>query len=274
MQYVDIGSVRVSRFILGSNQFSGFSHMDVKTDQAMRHYYTVARIKDTLRRAEALGVSTLIARADHHVMRMLMEYWDEGGKIDWMAQTCPELGTTQVAADKAISGGAVGCHVHGGVTDFLLAQGRLEEVQADIDHIRKAGLMAGIAGHNAGVFEFAEKHLDVDYYMCCYYNPSDRSRKADHVHGAKETFAEEDRQRMIRLIGTLSRPAIHYKILAAGRNDPQDAFRVATGAMRSSDAVCVGVYGGQMPDMLEQDVAIFNRLLVHKSDGEAVAAKG
>lgn len=273
MQYVQIGSSRISRFILGSNPFSGFSHMSVETDLAMRRYFTVARIKETLRRAEALGVTTLIARADHHVTRMLLEYRDEGGKIDWMAQTCPELGTTDASVGQAIARGAIGCHVHGGVTDHMLAEGRLAEVQADLDKLRKAGLLAGIAGHNPGVFEFAEKHLDADYYMCCYYNPSDRSKKADHVHGAKETFVDEDRQRMIKLIANLSRPVIHYKILAAGRNDPAEAFATAAKAMRSSDAVCVGVYSGAKDDMLEQDVALLNRCLALKSDGEAVAAK-
>jgi hypothetical protein len=273
MQYVQIGSRRISRFILGSNPFSGFSHLGVDADQAMRRYYTVARIKETLRRAEALGVSTLIARADHHVVRMLLEYRDEGGKVDWLSQTCPELGPTETSVNRSIANGAIGVHVHGGVTDFMLAQGKLAEVQADIDKIRKAGLIAGIAGHNPKVFEFAEKHLDVDYYMCCYYNPSDRSKKADHVHGAQEKFVDEDRQTMIRLIATLKRPAIHYKILAAGRNDPREAFGTAAKAMRPGDAVCVGISGGEIPDMLEQDVALFNRCLALKGDGEAVAAR-
>lgn len=261
MQYVTIGSARVSRFILGSNPFSGFSHQNVDTDQAMRRYFTVAQIKETLRRAEKVGVNALIARADHHVLRMLLEYRDEGGKIQWIAQTCPELGPTDSSVSRAIANGAIGCHIHGGVSDNLLAQGRLAELQADLDKLRKAGLAAGIAGHNPGVFEFAEKHLDADYYMCCYYNPTDRSKKADHIHGATEKFVEEDRSRMISLIASLSRPVIHYKILAAGRNDPAEAFATAAAAMRDDDAVCVGIYNAEINNMLEQDVALLNQSL-------------
>lgn len=261
MQYVTIGSARVSRFILGSNPFSGFSHQNVDTDQAMRRYFTVARIKKILQRAENAGVNTLIARADHHVLRMLLEYRDEGGKIQWLAQTCPELGPTESSVSRAIANGAVGCFVHGGVTDNLLAKGRLAEVQPDLDKLRNAGLAAGIAGHNPAVFEFAEKHLDADFYMCCYYNPTDRSKKADHVHGAVEKFADEDRQRMISLIANLSRPVIHYKILAAGRNNPAEAFATAAAAMRDDDAVCVGIYNAEINNMLEQDVALLNQSL-------------
>lgn len=264
MNTVRIGSVSVTQFIVGSNPFSGFSHQSVENDLRMKKYFTVERIKATLREAESLGVNTLIARADHHVMRLLLEYWDQGGTIQWLAQTCPELGPMAASVRNAVAGGAKGCHVHGGVTDKMLADGTLAEVQREIDALRQAGLAGGIAGHNPAVFEFAEQHLDVDYYMCCYYNPTDRSRRAEHVHGAVEKFVEEDRQRMIGVIRGLSKPVIHYKILAAGRNDPVEAFATAARAMRPNDAVCVGVYTEDQKDMLSYDVQLLERSLAKK----------
>ncbi len=48
-------------------------------------------------------------------------------------------------------------------------------MQGAIDCIRRKGMLAGIAGHTPEVFEWAEAHLDVDYYMCCYYNPTPRT---------------------------------------------------------------------------------------------------
>lgn len=261
MDTVTIGSLTVSRFIVGSNPFSGFSHQSREMDAAMRHYWTTARIKAALAEAESLGINTLVARGDHHVMRLLLEYWDEGGRLQWLCQTCPEIGPTSLAINRAIAGGAKGCHVHGGVTDHLLAEGRLGELQADIDRLRDAGLVAGIAGHNPKVFEWAEEHLDVDYYMCCYYNPTPRDKDPNHPHGAKEKFAEEDRRQILGVIAGLSRPVIHYKVLAAGRNDPADAFAVAARAMRDSDAVCVGIYTAEMPDQLARDVDLLTRAL-------------
>jgi len=44
----------------------------------MKKYYTVARIKETLKSTESLGVNTHIGRADNYVMRYLFEYWGEG----------------------------------------------------------------------------------------------------------------------------------------------------------------------------------------------------
>lgn len=256
MQYAQIGTLSVSRFILGSNPFSGFSHQSPARDGEMRHYFTNAQIKGTLRQAESLGVNTFIARTDFHVMRMLMEYRDEGGALQWFAQTCPEVGSHEACILRASAYGAKAVHLHGGVMDNAYAQGKLEDVPAAIDLIHQKGMLAGIAAHNAKVIAWAEEHLDVDYFMCCYYNPERRDEHAAHDPNAGETYLEADRQEMTALIQQLSRPVIHYKILAAGRNEPAAAFAFAARQMRENDAVCVGIYPKDQPGMLAEDVAL------------------
>ena len=44
---VDFCGVRVSRIAVGGNPFSGIGHQDAALDQALKDYYTVARIKET-----------------------------------------------------------------------------------------------------------------------------------------------------------------------------------------------------------------------------------
>jgi hypothetical protein len=271
MDYIYFKGVKVSRFILGSNPFSGFSHQSPEVDMQMKRYFTVAHIKQTIQEAESLGVNTILARADHHVTRMLMEYWDEGGKAQWFAQTCPELGTPEVSIVRAADCGARACHIHGGVMDYLLAQNRLDEVPPLIDMIRQKGMLAGIAGHNPMVFEWAEEHLDTDYFMCCYYNSAHRDQRAEHVSGMKEWFLDEDRTVMATLIQRLSRPVVHYKILAAGRNDPAEAFAYAARHMRSHDAVCVGVYPKDTTGMLREDVRLLEESLAAVAAGSVIA---
>jgi hypothetical protein len=260
MDTTTIGGLRVSRLLLGSNPFSGFSHQGLARDEQMIHHYSSARIKATLAEAERLGITGLVARTDFHVMRLLLEYRDEGGRIQWLAQTCPEVGDSLTCVRRAARGGAVACHVHGGVMDHLVAHGRGDEVKSAIDLARSLGLKAGIAGHTTAVFEWAESvRLDVDYYMCCYYNPTSRTDDPEHVHGALEEYREEDRRAMTALIQELSRPVIHYKVLAAGRNDPEEAFARCAASMRSRDLACVGVFTGDDPRMLEEDVRLFER---------------
>ena len=266
METVSLGSLKVSRFIIGSNPFSGFSHQTPETDLAMKRYFTTDRIKHTLRQAEALGINTVLARTDHHVMRFLLEYWDEGGSLQWFAQTCPEVGSHQACVERAVSGGAKACHIHGGVMDNLYAQGKLAEIPPVIQMIRDNGLLAGIAAHNPKVIEWAEQNLDVDYYMCSYYDSAHRDARAEHVSGMKEWFLEQDRQAMTALIQRLRRPAIHYKVMAAGRNDPAEAFAVVAKNMRPGDLVCVGIFNRDHPDMLKQDVELFQTALVSRAE--------
>jgi hypothetical protein len=261
VEYVQIGDAKVSRFILGSNPFSGFSHQGADMDLAMVRYYTAARIKETIREAEALGINTMIGRTDLHVVRLLLEYWDEGGCMQWFAQTCPEVGSSEMCIERAAVNGALACHIHGGVMDHLLAQGRLDEIPQVVKGIRQRGMLAGIAGHRPQVFEWAEKNLDLDYYMCSYYDPIPRDKRAEHVSGLEEQYLPEDRRAMTKLIEGLSRPVIHYKVLAAGRNEPEEAFAYAARSMRVTDAVCVGIYTQENPHMLERDVKLLARSL-------------
>jgi hypothetical protein len=257
MDSVLLGELKVSRMLLGSNPFSGFSHQGIERDRAMVEHYTVGRIKDAMRTAESLGINSIVARTDHHMIRVLIEYWGEGGGLQWFAQTCPEVGSIEQCADRAARNGAKACHIHGGVMDYLVAQGKTEEAVRGVEYIRGLGMLAGIAGHNVGVFQWAEANVDVDYYMCCYYNPSRRDENPEHVHGAEELYLEEDRTAMTGLIQQLSRPAIHYKVLAAGRNDPREAFAVCRAMMRAGDMVCIGVFTADSEDMLAEDVRLF-----------------
>ena len=101
MDTTALGDLQLSRLLLGSNPFSGFSHQGVDRDERMVHHYSVARIKEALFEAERLGVTGLVARTDFHVMRMLLEYRDDGGKLQWLAQTCPEVGDSEACARRA-----------------------------------------------------------------------------------------------------------------------------------------------------------------------------
>ena len=257
MDTVKFGDVTVSRLILGGNPFSGFSHQNPEMDREMVRYFTVANIKKTMAQAESLGITGFLGRVDKHIRRTLLEYWDEGGAIQWLAQTAPEFSSLSGNVAGAISTGAKAVYIHGGQMDFLYAQNQLDSVPDIIAQIKSAGLAAGIAAHNPRVHAWADEHLDLDFHMCSYYNPTRRDQNAEHVQGAVETFAAADRVAMVDIIRQLRRPAIHYKIFAAGRNDPREAFAFVAQHLRPQDAVCIGVFPKDKPDMLTEDVRLF-----------------
>jgi len=269
---IQIGHLTVSKLILGSNPFSGYSHQSRERDLEMMHYYTTARIKQTMSQAESLGINALLGRADRYIARVLLEYWGEGGEIQWFAQTCSEYITLSRSIAEAIGGGAAACYLHGGQMDHFLAQGKLKDVPAAIAQIRDAGLPAGVAGHTPRVFEWAEENLDVDFYVCSYYNPMRRDENPEHAYGLEETFILEDRDAMVRTIGHLSKPVIHYKVLAAGREDPQQAFAFVAQHLRPQDGVCVGVYTKDKPDMLAEDLQLLEDSLRSHGEEKGVTA--
>jgi hypothetical protein len=260
VQTVTLGSLSVSRLILGGNPFSGFSHQTPAKDREMVAYFSTARIKETLRQAESLGINTLIARADRHIMRTLQEYWSEGGTIQWIAQTAPEYASLSANIGQAIAVGAKAVYIHGGQMDFLYANGQLDVLPAAIAQIQAAGLPAGVAAHEPQVHQWASKNLAIDFHMCSYYNPSRRDQHAEHRPAEAETFDDADRDAMTAAIATLPKPAIHYKIFAAGRKDPREAFAFLARHLRPGDAVCIGVYPHQNLDMLAEDLRLFNEI--------------
>lgn len=261
LEVIKIGHLTVSRLIIGSNPFSGFLHQGEEKDLEAKCYYTVARIKQTLKQAEELGINTFIGRTDNHITRMLLEYWDEGGSIQWIAQTATGLESIERGVSNAIKGGAKACFIHGGQMDNFFANNRLEEVPVAITKIKDAGMPAGIAGHNPEVFKWAEKNLELDFYMCSYYYPSSRVKHPEYVTGTVEKYHPRDRDTMVQLIQTLSKPTIHYKIMAAGRNDPKEAFNFVAKHIRSQDAVCVGIYSKENRGMIEENLKLFEQSL-------------
>lgn len=257
---VRLGSLSVTRLMIGGNPFSGHAHQTPQRAIDMRKYYTTAHIKQALHKSEAAGINTLVARADAHIIRLLEEYWDEGGTLQWIAQTAPELGAADKNAALAAVRGAKAIYIHGGQVDNLFLRRETDPIRAFVDQVKSLGLPVGMAAHLVEAQEWARDHLELDFHMTCYYNPSSREKRADHDVNAKEVYDPAHRERVVKMIQTLAAPAIHYKVLAAGRLKPEEAFPYVARFLRPQDTVLVGFYLGDNPNMIQETVDLFNRL--------------
>jgi hypothetical protein len=258
---VRIGSVEVTRLAIGGNPFSGFSHQSPARDCQMRRYYTVERIKAALRRAEAAGINTFFGRADDHVIRLLEEYWDQGGRIQWFAQTAAEQPDYLRNISTAAGAGAKGVYLHGGQTDNFWAAGQTEHYVKALERMRSLGVAAGFAGHRWEPHEWIRDHLDCDFQLCCYYDPTSRADRPDHVPTDREKYDPTHRDRMAQTIRTLKSAAVHYKVLAAGRTPAPEAFQYVAKVIRPQDVVLVGFFLGDNEDLIEQTVALFEQIV-------------
>ncbi|MBI3944905.1 MAG: hypothetical protein HY321_03230 [Armatimonadetes bacterium] len=251
---VNLGGLQVSRLIIGGNPFSGVSHQTAEKDAEMLDYYTTARLKQTLAECERLGINTLFARADQHIMRLVREYRSDGGKIQWVAQSAPEMGSLEANIRRVKFFGGVGCYIHGGVVDQRFERGELESLRPAMTLIRELGMVPGIAAHQPGAHLEAQRiGLGHDFHMVCFYDLTGRRGQIEAA-SKDERFRPEDPAAAVAALRQLERPCIAYKVFAAGRNDPREALAYAYSHIRPTDAVLMGVYTRHQPDQIEQNV--------------------
>ena len=261
---VKLGNVTVTRFIIGGNPFGGFSHQTLKRDSEMIDWYTTGRVKQAYKLAEKAGVTTHLGRVDEFIIRAIREYWNDGGRIKWVAQTCPGVGTLMQGVQNAIRGKAKCCFLHGGEMDHRVMTRQTRGITDAIAAIKDAGMAAGVAGHRIETLKWAADKLDLDFFMTCYYNPSDRTHQPLRDIRVPEKYLRRDRDAMCALIQQLPAPAIHYKVLAAGRHDPAKAFEFVAEAYRPGDAVCIGIFTKDNTNMIQQDVDLLESALREK----------
>ncbi len=255
---VDFCGLKVSRFIIGGNPFSGFSHQSPERDQEMMNYYTTERIKETLRRAEAAGLATTIMRSDDHIHRLLREYYNEGGGLDWIAQVAGSVDAPDwnISIRRAVAAGAKAAYIHGGILDACYGERDAARFAELVEIMHEGGVPVGTAGHSPEAHLWAhELDLPLDFHVVCFYN-------CGSLHDGKgDKFQPEDPPKAMPVFETIDKPCIGYKIMAAGRVGPREAFEYAFDNIKPGDCVNVGIHRGDNDNMVEDNAALVEEIL-------------
>jgi hypothetical protein len=258
MPCVDFCGLNVSRLIIGGNPFSGFSHQTGERDQEMLDYYSAEQIKETLRRGEAVGVTTTIMRSDAHVHRLLREYYNEGGSLQWIAQVAGTVDGQDWdrLVRQAVGVGAKAAYIHGGILDAVYAERDAARFAELVDIMHEGGAPVGAAGHSADAHLWAhEMGLPLDFHVVSFYN-------CGSLHDGKgDKFKPEDPPLAVAAIRAIDKPCIGYKIMGAGRVDAREAFEFAFAGIKPGDCVNVGIYRGDNDNMVEDNAAIVAEIL-------------
>ena len=248
--------LEVSRLMVGGNPFSGFSHQGPERDEEMVAYYTPACIKETLRRAEACGITTAVLRSDEHIEGIMREYYDEGGQIQWLVQIGGVGDEFRAAVSRAVHLGARAVNIHGGTGDRTYAERDLDGLRELIGHVHDHGIPAGIGSHSPEAHRWMyEAGVPADYHIVSFYN-------CGSLHDGKgEKFDAQDPPLACEVIREIEKPCIGYKILGAGRVDAKDALQFAFANIKPGDCVNVGMYRGDNDNMVEENAATVARIL-------------
>ena len=244
--------IPITRLIIGGNPFSGNSHVSHELDEQMRDYYSTENIKKALWRCVECGINTVQLRADQHIMRILREFRNEGGQLQWIAQTASEVSSfagniRTIATDPS----ACCIYHHGSTTDTLYLDGKVGELREHLKIMRDSGLPVGLGTLKPEVIRLCEEeNWDVDFYMACVYDLARKPRISSAITGianTEERFQPGDIPVMFETIRQTRKPVLAFKIMGATRrcatpDDVRRNFAEAFANIKENDCVIVGVF--------------------------------
>lgn len=248
---VRIGDKDVTRLICGGNPISGISHFTNEMDWDMLRYYTMPRLQQLLDECWRQGINTFQTRGDRHTMRMYLEHRENGGRMQWIAQTASEFSDIYANIDQICDYEPIAIYHHGTDTDNSWHAGKIDRVADYLKAIHDRGLPAGIGTHIPEVVMYAEEHgWETDFYMTCFYDLARSYKSAPAVDRdtyAKEAFPDDDPDRMTATMRQIAKPCLGFKIMAANRKcgTPESvraAFEYAFANIKPTDAVVVGIF--------------------------------
>ena len=248
---IKLGSLEVSRLILGTNPFGGWAHKPGDIGKEMKAYYTDDRIMATLEEAAENGITAVAGPPDEWWTSMYKRYLDGGGKLrTWIAQ--PHKHPPEILDEMkyAVDSGAKAIFIQGHKVEDQFEKGTFDAVVTWIELIHKLGVPAGIAAHRQDVHLEAQKRgFPNDFYYQCMYNVA---------HG--DSFEKEDPAKAAGVIQKLEKPVVAYKILGAGRVSAREGFEFAFKSIRAKDGVCVGIYTKDHPAQVAENAAYVRKL--------------
>jgi len=274
---VQFGKARVTRLIIGSNPFYGYSHFNMVLDRHMRDWMSQERKMEVLHRCEQGGINTWQLHYNTQPVEDFQRYRAEGGKMNLIL-----LGDFALMQDLTLipkvarEMSPLGIGHHGNRTDERFRSGETVKVRDFLKAVRDSGVMVGLSTHNPAVIDAAESQgWDVDYYMTCFYRVSRTAEEARKEFGEAplgETFFEKDPERMCKMIRQTRKPCLAFKVLGAGRSigstqAVESALRFALTNIKPTDAIIVGMFP-RWKDEVKENIELVRRILEKKSGVE------
>jgi hypothetical protein len=258
------GSAQISRLVLGTNPFYGYSHFTGNLDFAMRQWYTPERIVEVMHRANQYGVNAFNYVNIGRTSQDFQKFLDEGGKMHLVAQIIGDPAPTYQAFKP------LAMYHQGEQVDRAYLNGSMNSVREWCKKARDTGTLVGVGTHKPEVIALVEEQgWDVDFYAGCLYNRTRTAAewksvlKGEVTEMTQETYLKSDPARMYRVLRQTPKPCFAFKVLAAGRiadGEVEQAFRTAFENLKPGDGIFVGMWPYRKDEVAE-DAALVARIL-------------
>lgn len=234
-----IENLSVSRMIIGTNWFLGYTHTSAAKDNHVKKTMTAARIADVLEVFMKAGVDTLMGVRPEapHLQDATRDAEDRTGRkcitigtpVLNVADGPQALDETRCILDEYAAIGVSACLPHQATTDSLVDRRlrRITNMEKYLAMIRRRGMVPGLSTHMPETIGYAdETGLDVATYIQIYNAAGFLMQvEVDWVH---------------RIIQEAAKPVIAIKPLAAGRLLPFVGLAFAWATLREQDMIAVG----------------------------------
>lgn len=232
-----VGGVSVSRLIVGTNWFLGYSHTSAAKDQFIKSTQTRDKIAEILNIFLQNGVDTVMGPPNPLLVEAIQAAQDHTGRKIILILTpwfniLPE-GPEELDPERAISAckemGATFCMPHQAVTDALLDRmhRKIREIDRYTQMIRQYEMIPGLSTHMPESIVIAdETGVDIETYI--------------QLYNAAGFLMQVEADWVMRLIQNAKKPVMTIKPLAAGRLLPIVGLSFVWSTIRDVDMVTIG----------------------------------
>jgi len=252
----EIGGIAVSRLMIGTNTFHGFSHFSKARSEWLKRHFTPERIYEVVKYCVEQGLNVTVAgkRADYAEILQEVER-DTGRHVYYIATpAAPDLEEMKRQIDECADMGAEFCWPHTSWTDSRLvpSEDRIVDGPEVIEHIRKRGMSPGWSTHRPETVVISDRAgYDVDGYIQIFNSIG--------FLCAVETDWER------RIIRNTPKPVVAIKPLGSGRIMPPTGLAFCYGNIKPIDTVAIGMLS---VEEAEEDIAIARQCLSETASPE------
>jgi len=257
----EMGGVSVSRLVMGTNWWLGFSHTSQAKDCLIRETMTAEKIADVMEVFLRAGVDTSLGTrpeekvqkavkiAEDRVGRHIIQVGTPGFNLDGSAKAASD---NQAAVEAYARIGCEFCWPHQSTTDALCNRvtRSFPGLPAILKLIRDHKMIPGLSTHMPEAPVYAdETNLDVAGYVQIYNAVGFLMQiEVDWVH---------------RMIWQCKKPVITIKPLAVNKVMPLVGMAFNWATIRPCDMVCIGT---STPDEAKEILEISHSILERRQD--------